>query len=508
MSGICYLIGAGPGDLGLVTLKARECVENADVLVYDHLCNPRILDWAMPKAERIYVGKKSGDHTLTQEEIDALLVKKTKSGAIVARLKGGDPFVFGRGGEEALALQAAGLRFEVVPGVSSAIAGPAYAGIPVTHRGVAAAFTVFTGHEDPEKPESGIDYSILAKLPGTRVMLMGVERLGTVTGKLLEAGADPELKVALVRWATTGQQQSLVGTLSTIALAAEEAQFAAPAVAIFGDVVGLRRELNWFENRPLSGKRIVVTRTRRQASELSSKLMELGADVLEIPTIRTVPPKDLLAFGELVQYSHSYDWIVFTSPNGVNAFFEMFYKLYDDAREIGGPRIAAVGPATAKRIREFHLKVDLQPDEAIGERLADALNAEGSVENLKILLVRPEVARDVVFTRLSKLGAIVDEAIAYRTEPETEDPTGDVKRFEELGADMVTFTSSSTAENFAAMKLPLPKNMVFASIGPITSTTMKKLGYSVDVQAKEHDVSGLVAAICKHFTGRAVGFSD
>lgn len=503
MSGICYLIGAGPGDLGLVTLKAKECVEKADTLIYDYLCNPKILDWARSDAEKIYVGKKAGAHTLTQEQINALLVEKTKAGRIVARLKGGDPFTFGRGGEEALALVKGKLRFEVVPGVTSAIAGPAYAGIPVTHRGVASQFTVFTGHEDPEKEESALDYSALAKSPGTRVMLMGVDRLKVITRKLQEAGADPKLPVALVRWATTGQQRSLVGTVENITELAAEAEFSAPAVAVFGEVVRLRRELNWYEELPLAGKRIVVTRTRKQASELSERLTALGADVLEIPTIRTVPPTDLLAFGELVQFSHSYDWIVFTSQNGVDAFFEMFYKLYDDAREIGGPRIAAVGPSTAKRIREYHLKVDLQPDQAIGDRLAEALHAEGSVENLKILWVRPEVARDVVVTKLTRLGAIVDEAIAYRTEPETEDPNGDVARFREEGADLVTFTSSSTAENFAAMNLPLPKNLLFGSIGPITSATMRKAGWKVDIEAKEHDIDGFVGAICRHFTGKS-----
>ncbi len=369
--GVCYLVGAGPGDLGLVTLRARECVERAEVVVYDYLCNPEILAWARPDAEIIYAGKKAGAHTLRQEEINALLVEKTAAGKVVARLKGGDPFVFGRGGEEALALAEAGLTFEIVPGVSSTVAGPAYAGIPVTHRGHVSQLTIFTGHEDPEKGGSSVDFAQLAKAPGTKIMLMGVERLDSITRQLLEHGENPDLPVALVRWATTGRHQTLTGTVGDIARRAAEANFEAPAVAVFGEVVRLREKLNWFETRPLFGRRVVVTRTRQGAGALSARLAELGADVLEIPTIRTEPPKNLREFAELVRDAHTYEWLLFTSPNGVNAFFEMFYKIYDDAREIGGVRIGAVGPATAARLKEFRLKVDVQPDKAVAEALVD-----------------------------------------------------------------------------------------------------------------------------------------
>ena len=283
--GICFLAGAGPGDIGLVTLKVKEVVERAQVIVYDYLCNPEILAWAPAGAEIIYAGKKAGQHTLRQEEIDALLVEKTREGKCVVRLKGGDPFLFGRGGEEAEALAAAGLKFEIIPGVSSALAAPAYAGIPVTHREHAAQLTIFTGHEDPTKTESTLDFQQLAAAPGTKVMLMGVERMGTITKKLLEHGASADLPVALVRWGTTGRQQTLLGTLGNIAQKVEESGFKAPAVAVIGGVVGLRPALNWFETRPLFGKRIVVTRTRRQAGSLTSALRRLGADVLELPTI-------------------------------------------------------------------------------------------------------------------------------------------------------------------------------------------------------------------------------
>ncbi len=454
-SGICYLAGAGPGDLGLVTLKTREVIGTAEVLVYDYLCNPEMLAWAPKEAEVIYAGKKAGAHTLGQEEINALLVKLTKAGKRVVRLKGGDPFLFGRGGEEAEALAAAHLPFEIIPGVSSAIAAPAYAGIPITHREHSSQLTIFTGHEDPSKPDQAIDYAKIATQPGTKVMLMGVERLEPIAAKLLEHGANPAMPVALVRWGTTGRQRTVRGTLTDIARIVQDSGFSSPAVAVFGDVVGLRDRLNWFETKPLFGKRIVVTRTRTQAGEFSSGLRALGADAYELPTIRIAPPTDLLEFGQLVQDAHSYDWVVFTSPNGVTAFFEMFYKIYDDAREIGGPRIAAVGPATAARVRDFRLHVDLQAEQSVAEGVVKAFVKEGSVENQKILLARAEKARDVLPRELTKLGAIVDEAIAYRTLPETETPG--VARFREEGADLVTFTSSSTVENFMALNLTLPR---------------------------------------------------
>lgn len=493
--GICYLAGAGPGDLGLVTLKVKEVVQEAEVLVYDYLCNPEILSWAPKGVEIIYAGKKAGQHTLKQEEIDALLVEKTKAGKRVVRLKGGDPFLFGRGGEEAEALAAAGLKFEIIPGVTSAISAPAYAGIPVTHRDHAAQLTIFTGHEDPTKTESSLDFKQLASTPGTKVMLMGVERIGVITTRFIENGAAPSTPVALVRWGTTGRQQTLRGTLADIAGKVEAIGFKAPAVCVIGDVVGLRDALNWFETRPLWGKRIVVTRTRKQAGGLSNALRRLGADVFELPTIRIEPPKDLLEFGQLVQDAHSYDWIVFTSPNGVNAFFEMFYKIFNDAREIGGARIAAIGPATAARVKEFHLHVDLQPDEFVAEGVVKAFQKDGSVENQRILLARAEQSRDVLPKELAKLGAIVDEAIAYRTVPETEDVSGSLARFREEGADLITFTSSSTVENFLALKLPWPAGLQTASIGPITSKTMRENGLKVDVEASQYDIPGLVKAI-------------
>ena len=498
-SGRVYLVGAGPGDLGLVTLRAKECIEHADVIVYDHLANPEMLGWARDDAEITYAGKKAGEHALTQDEISKLLIEKARAGKEVVRLKGGDPFVFGRGAEEAKAIVDAGIAFEIVPGITSAIAGPAYAGIPMTHRAENSHVTFFTGHEDPSKLERAIDYSALAKLGGTQVMMMGIERLESITREMMAKGVRPDLPVALVRWATTGRQQTLTGTLENIARRAIEAEFEAPAVAVFGDVVGLRKDLNWYEQRPLSGKRIVVTRTRKQAGALTSQLRALGADVIELPTIRIEPPTDLREFGELVQDAHTYDWIVFTSPNGVDAFFEMFFKLYDDAREIGAAKIAAIGPATAQRVRDFHLHVDLQPDEFVAEAVVGEFRKQGGVENLRILIARAEKARDVLPRELSKLGAIVDEASAYRTVPETRDITGARRRFLEEGADLITFTSSSTVENFLALSLAWPKGMLVASIGPITSKTARDRGLKIDIEARRHDIEGLVEAIRKFF---------
>jgi uroporphyrinogen III methyltransferase/synthase len=497
-NGTVYLVGSGPGDVGLVTLRAKERIQNADVIVYDHLANPEMLSWAREDAEIIYAGKEPGE-SRTQQEINTLLIDKAREGNQVVRLKGGDPFVFGRGAEEAQAIVSAGVPFEIVPGITSAIAGPAYAGIPMTHRMHNSHVTFFTGHEDPAKGESAIDYAALAKLGGTQVMLMGVERLGSITSEMLKQGVRSDLPVALVRSATTGQQETLTGTLSDIAQKAVANDFKAPAVVVFGEVVRLRDSLNWYEKRPLLGKRIVVTRTRKQASMLSDKLRALGTHVIELPTIRIEPPSDLREFAELVQDAHIYDWIVFTSANGVEAFFDVFFKLYDDAREIGGARFAAIGPATAQRVKDFHLHVDLQPEEFVAEAVAQEFKKQGSIENLRILLVRAEKARGVLLKELSAAGAIVDEAFAYRTVPETRDPSGARRQLAQGGADLITFTSSSTVENFLALGLPWPKGMRIASIGPITSKTARDHGLKVDVEARRHDIDGLVQAILEVF---------
>jgi len=498
--GIVYLVGAGPGDPGLLTLRAKECIEIADVIVYDYLSNAEFLRMARADSERIYAGKKAKDHTLTQDEINALIVAKAKEGKIVTRLKGGDPVLFGRGAEEAAELAAAGIRYEIVPGVSSSIAGPIYAGIPVTHRSHASQLTIFTGHEDPTKPESSLDYAHLAKTPGTRVMLMGVERMMEITQELIKHGASADTPVALVRWATRGNQQTLVGTLGTIAEQVKASGFKAPAVCVIGDVVKERENINWFEDRPLFGKRIVVTRTRHQAGGLTKQLSKLGADVIELPTIKMVEPKNLLEFGELVQDCYTYDWIVFSSPNGVEAFFKMFYKLYSDARSIGPAKIAVIGPGTAEKVKEYHMAVDLMPEKKfVAEGLIEKFKKDEAMEHLKVLWVRAEDAREVIADGLNKMGAIVDEALAYRTVPERDDNQAAIARMTEEGADVITFTSASTVECFFALGLELPKGVKIASIGPVTSDALKKRGLKIDIEAQEYSIPGLVKALQQHF---------
>lgn len=497
-NGICYLVGAGPGDPGLLTLRGRDCLNQAEVIVYDYLANPELLTHAPADAERVYVGKKAGDHTMTQEEINAVLVEKTAAGKIVVRLKGGDPFVFGRGGEEAQALVAHGLRFEVVPGISSAIAAPAYAGIPVTHRGCGAQLTIFTGHEKPGKAESGIDFEGIARNPGTSVMLMGAERLGPICERLISAGAPADRPAAFIQWGTLPRQKTVQATVGTLAEKVAEAGLAAPAIVVFGQSAALREELKWKETGPLWGKRIVVTRTREQAGVLSRQLAMAGAEITELPTIRHLPAPDPEAFARMVVDAHLYDWLIFTSPRGVEAYFDRFYQIYSDARELGSARIAVIGNGTAAKVREYRFKVDIIPEEAVAERFVEAIMAAGSVENLRMLVVRPEQARDVVSLKLSEAGAIVDEAVAYRTVP-AEDDSGLLPALRKQKPDLITFTSSSTVENFLRLIGRWPLGWEAASIGPITSATLRQNGIEPALEAFKHDIPGFVEAICDHY---------
>ncbi|MBI3417760.1 MAG: uroporphyrinogen-III C-methyltransferase [Verrucomicrobia bacterium] len=498
--GTVYLVGAGPGDAGLLTLRGAELLARADVVVYDALVNPNLLRLAPKSAEIIYGGKRSRDHAIPQDELNALLVARAKAGQCVVRLKGGDPYVFGRGGEEAEELAAAKIPFEVVPGISSIVAAANYAGIPITHREHCSSFLVLTGHEDPTKEESNIDWAQVARTPGTKIILMGVERIGQIAASLVTHGMAADTPVALVRWGTTGQQQSITGTLATIGAIVAETKFTAPAVTIIGSVVNLRAKLNWFEKRPLFGQRIVVTRTREQASQLSKRLGELGADVLEIPTIKITAPTDVSDLKDALLGLNSYDWIVFTSPNGVTAFFDYFFKGFEDLRDIGGPRIAAVGPATAAKLKELHLKVDLMPEEYVASKISQAFAAYETIENLKILLLRAEVANPELPQELEALGAIVDDVACYRTVPETDDTTGAMAKLMDAGADWITFTSSSTVENFHA-RLDLPKllqkfpALKLASIGPETTKAITALGLEAALEPREHTIDGLVAAL-------------
>jgi uroporphyrinogen III methyltransferase / synthase len=501
VKGVVYLVGAGPGDPGLLTRRGADLLARADVVVYDALVNADLLQLAPKSVEIIYAGKRAGDHAIAQNELNSLLVAKAREGKRVVRLKGGDPYVFGRGGEEAEELAAAGIAFEVVPGISSAIASPNYAGIPLTHREYASSFTVFTGHEDPSK-EGGLDYAQIARTPGTKVILMGVERIRQLAEALTSQGSAPETPVAMVRWGTTGQQETIQGTLRDIADIVERNKFTAPAVAVIGEVVNLREKLNWFEKRPLFGRRIVVTRTREQASQLSARLIELGAEVLEIPTIKIAPPNEKNDLKDALEALGEYEWIVFTSPNGVTAFFDYLIRAFEDIRALGNVRIAAVGPATAAKLKELNLRVDLIPEEALASKIAQALTKFESIDNLKILLARAEKANRELPRALEELGGIVDDVAVYQTLPETEDRNGAAARFLEVGADWITFTSSSTVEHFHA-RFDLPKlarqfpQLKLASIGPETTKALTALGLKPAVEAKDHHIDGLVQALLK-----------
>ncbi len=496
-----YLVGAGPGDPGLMTLRGRALIERADCLVYDALASAEMLNWAKPDCEKIYVGKRSGNHAMPQSDINRLLVDCGRRYGCTVRLKGGDPYVFGRGGEEAAALHAAGVAFCVVPGISSAIAGPACAGIPVTHRAHCTQFTVFTGHEDAAKAESTLDIPGIAAAKGTKVMLMGMSRLRATLEALMAAGQAGEVPAAAVQWAATGRQRSVRATVASLADAVEAAGLGSPAVVVIGEVVSEAGALDWRSRLPLCGRRIVVTRTREQASRLGDALAELGADVLTLPTIRIVPPSDRKEFASAVVDSPHYDWLIFSSPNGVKRFFEAFFSVYEDIRELGGARLAAVGAATAAELKKYGLMVDVMPKKAVAEEMVAEFDRKaddfGGVANVTMLWVHSEKGRDVIYKELMKRGAIVDECIAYNTVPETADPTGARTRMETEGVDWLTFASSSAVHSYMAMGISLPAGCRIASIGPVTTATLAEYGLTPDVEAKKHDIPGLVQAILR-----------
>ncbi len=497
--GTVYLVGAGPGDAGLLTLRGAELLRRADVIIHDALANPELLRLARAEAEII---SRGNNMAMPQPEITALLIAKAREGKTVVRLKGGDPLVFGRGGEEAEALATEKIPFEIVPGVSSITAVPNYAGIPLTHREHCSSFTVFTGHSDSADEATALRYDQIAKIPGTKVVLMGTEKLHDWTKTLMAHGMPPQTPVAIIHRGTTGQQKTVAGTMATIATLAANEKITPPALTVIGDVVKLRGKLNWFENRPLFGRRIVVTRRSEQAGSFAQRLAELGADVLEVPTIKITTPTEKDAIVDCLLELNSYDWLVFTSANGVTAFFDIFFRRFQDLRDIGGARIAAVGPTTAAKLRELHLQVDLTPEEFTGRKIAEAFKKYQDIENVKICLLRAEVANPDLPDALAKMGAIVDDIAIYKTVSATEDPTGAGERLLEIGADWVTFTSSSTVEHFhARFDLPIlvkkfPK-LKLASIGPETTKAITALGLKPSLEAKEHTTDGLIAVLLK-----------
>ncbi len=496
--GIVYLVGAGPGDYKLISVKGRECIAKADCIVYDRLADDRLLACARPDAEMIYVGKASSDHTLSQDGINALLVAKAREGKTVVRLKGGDPFVFGRGGEEALELAAAGLPFEIVPGVTSAIAVPAYAGIPVTHRGIATSFAVVTGHEDPAKTESSLRWDKLAHGADTLVFLMGVENLPHITAKLIEHGRRPDTPAAVIRWGTKPEQEVLVTTLAAAAADVAARGLKPPAIFLVGDVVALRSKLAWFDKRPLFGKKVLVTRAREQASILTAALEDLGAECVEASAIKIVPPASYASLDAAIDNLAAYDWLIFTSANGVDHFFARLHQAGRDTRALGGRKVAAIGAATAERLRQQGIVADVVPVEFRAEGVVAAL--EDLVESgMKVLIPRAEVARDHLPEKLREQGATVDVVTAYRTVSGGSDGIDLAGTFAAGDIDLVTFTSSSTVTNLLDLLGPdgpaLVAKAKVACIGPVTAATCLDKGIKPDIVAEEFTIAGLVEAI-------------
>ncbi len=483
-----YLVGAGPGDPALLTLRGAEVLANADVVIYDRLSVMSLLDLAPADAERISVGKQPGGPRTSQEDINAQLVARGRAGQQVVRLKGGDPFVFARGGEEAAALAAAGVAFEVVPGITSAVAVPAYAGIPVTMRYSSTSFTVVTGHEDPAKGEGSVNWEAVAALGGTVVVLMGAARCRTICDRIVAGGMAPETPAAAVQWGTRPNQRTLRATLATLA----DLDPQPPATIVIGEVAAA--DLAWFEKRPLFGRRIVVTRAQPQATEFAAALRRRGAEPIEMPVIAFEPPKDLDRLTRAAVEVASYDWVVLTSPNGVSRFFEHLH----DARSLGGVRVAAIGPGTAAALADRNVVADLVPEQYVAESLLEALSDEVGPDGPgRVLIPRAESARDVLPDGLAAAGWDVDVVPAYRTV--APDPAPDATALLS-DAEVITFTSSSTVINFTDTYGTDAVPEVVATIGPITSATVRSLGLEVTVEATEHTVDGLIAALEDFFT--------
>ncbi len=504
--GIVYLVGAGPGDIGLLTVKGLRCLQKAEVVIYDFHLNAQILNYISHNAEFIYAGKRGGRHTMTQDEINAAIVQKAKEGKIVCRLKGGDPFVFGRGGEEAQILAKEGMAFEVVPGVSSSVAAPAYAGIPLTHRLYSSSFAVIPGYEDTTKEESSIDWAKLATGVGTLVFLMAVKNIDILTAKLIENGRSPDTPVAVVRWGTRPDQKVLVSTLKDIAALVKEKDIKPPAVTIVGDVVTLRDELNWYEKKPLFGHRVLTTREHSGGFE---PLEDLGAEVIQFPTVEIVPPEDWDELDRAIDKIEGYDWLIFTSSNGVDYFFRRFFERERDIRELKGLKICAIGTKTAASIKKFGIRVDLIPGtfnaEGLIKAFTDPQGAESiksgalPLEGIKFLLPRAEVARELFPDKIRELGGIIDVPVAYRAvKPEKHGKM--LRRFLKEGrVTIATFTSAATFNNFREIlgedADELLKDVTIAVIGPVTARAIEKAGLRVHIMPREATVEAMVEEI-------------
>ncbi|MFQ5454745.1 MAG: uroporphyrinogen-III C-methyltransferase [Nitrospirota bacterium] len=503
--GKVYLVGSGPGDPKLITLRGIECIKSADVIIYDYLANERLLTYSKDSAEIIYVGKKGGDHTLPQYSINQLIIQKVKEGKIVARLKGGDPFVFGRGGEEAEELADAGMEFEIVPGVTSAIACPAYAGIPLTHRLFTSTAAFITGHEDPTKDDSNIAWDKIATGIGTLVFLMGMSNLSKIVKNLIRYGRDPRTPVALVRWGTLPEQKTVTGTLEDIVSLSEKNNIRPPVVIIVGDVIKLKEKLNWFEKRPLFGKKIVVTRAREQASAFADLLSLYGAEPIEFPTIQVVPPESWSDLDEAISKIEGFDWIIFTSVNGVRYFIERLRANKRDIRILKGIKICTIGPKTKDEIERYSISPDLVPAEYRAEAIIEQMGRKG-IRDKKILIPRAEVAREILPEELTRMGAVVEVKTAYKTVR----PDGNIGRVRELFREkkisVITFTSSSTVKNFVEAFSKedvsrITEGAIIASIGPITAKTAQEYGIKTDIMPQEYIIPALTEAIAEYYRG-------
>lgn len=502
MSKKVYLVGAGPGDYRLITLKGLEAIKKADVILYDRLANPRLLDYAREGAELIYVGKAPNRHSMKQEEISQLILNKALEGNVVTRLKGGDPYVFGRGGEEAILLREHDVEFEVVPGITSAISVPSYAGIPVTHRGVSASFHVITGHEDPTKKESMLDYSVLAKLSGTLIFLMGISNLNKICSSLIKYGQSEDRPVAVIRKGTRPEQRAVVGTLGTIVEIVEREGITNPAIILVGDVVNLREDLNWFEELPMHGKNILVTRARAQNSRLCDRLESLGSNAIEFPTIQVRDYEDS-SKAQTLKNIRDYGWIIFTSVNGVEYFFKSLRENRMDARALYNAKIVAIGPATAKAVENRGIMVDYIPQSYVAESVIEAIKNEIKAGD-KVLLPRALEARSLIIDELTEMGLKVDNLPIYETvipEADSERLNGLIK---ENNIDVITVTSSSTAKNL--VKLVSDENrkalnsIPVVSIGPITTDTAMELGLNVVKTADEYTIEGFLDALNQYLS--------
>ena len=499
--GVVYLVGAGPGDPGLMTVRGAELVASADVILYDRLIPQAALSGAREDAELVYVGKRPGAPEIPQSEIETTMVERARAGRSVVRLKGGDPFVFGRGGEEAETLAAAGVPFEVVPGVTAGVAAPAYAGIPVTHREDASAVAFVAGHEDPSKDGSSIDWDALARFRGTLVLYMSVKRLPDVAARLIAGGRSADEPAAAVERGTTPAQRTVSATLADLPDAVSAAGIAPPAVMLIGPVAARRETIGWLERRPLFGLRVVVTRARAQASGLAATLAALGADVIELPAIRVVPRIDSAEVSDALGAIHSYALVCLTSPNGVRLLFDALEAAGLDARALANATVAAIGPGTARALAARGIRADVVPERSVAEALVESLEAV-DVTDRPVLVARAADARDVLPDALRERRAKVDVVALYETVAEEPDPEAVEAA---SSADYVTFTSSSTVRNFvAAIGGGFPERARVVSIGPVTSEAAREAGLTVDVEAESHDLDGLVEALLADATSRTV----